>query len=449
MNGVSTNIALCLALAVMAAGTPTAFAEETRPFTSPPGARVVEQGWFAPARVKVRAMPKSVTRAFVIPIRKDMTERTSRSIRSKLEYCRQQQAELIVLDMDCTGGSPKAGLELAGVLKKLRMDMPRARTVCFVRTLALGSGAVVALACEEIVMTSVGKLGGGTLFPNKLRSNDLERLESILRLDYAESAALNGYNVPLAEKMASLGREVWLIRHKQTRELRYVRAMDRRGRVDILPGVAQGVSAPDSQWKLLRVVAPKGETLTMLPAQAREYGFAARIIKASSEKQLALLMRQYNVSGKPVVLKGALPPTTNAAAKSPAKSSAEPTARAAHPDGWFAPPRPTGRHRSAGSFFRRTTVPRSQTRASEADRVGGASARRPSLARQRTRTPERPGAGSHTRRGSGDRSREPPGGASQSFRRCWGGHQFLPTPRGGSAARGCGGGPDSPGPDPD
>ena len=84
--------------------------------------------------------------------------------------------------------------------------------------------ALVALACDEIIMTPVGKLGdcAPISMAGTLEGLRREKTESPLRAEFRESAEMNGYPIVLSESMASWDMEVWLIRDKSTRQLRYV-----------------------------------------------------------------------------------------------------------------------------------------------------------------------------------------------------------------------------------
>jgi len=267
----------------------------------PAGAKITPDGWFAPPKAQA-AQAEKPTRVVVIPVSNDIGPQTFRSIRTKLKYSVKHKADLVILDMDVSDGVTSAALEFSHLLKTEMRDL---RTVCFIRTRALWGGVFVAMACDEIVMTPIGKIGTGgvrSLTDASGKKLDAEGIESISRTDLAESAGRVGKNVALAEKLVSAGREAWLIRNKSTRKLRYVRAFDWRGRVEIPPGIAEGVSNDQADWTLVRIVAPKGEILTLLPAQAAEYGLVDHIVEAPTAAPYANLLKLYDVTGKPVVL---------------------------------------------------------------------------------------------------------------------------------------------------
>ncbi len=342
MNRLAVYSALLVVLAAAPAGA-----------APPPGAKITDDGWFAPAKARP-ALPARITRAVVIPLRAEIVPQTFRTVRKKLEYCRENTAQLVILDMDVSLGTTSAALDISRMLKT---DMRDLHIVCYVRTRALWGGVFVAMACDEIAMTPVGKFGTGGMWTwNKdIKDTGRERFESIARTDLAESALRTGRNAALAEKLVSPSREVWLIRHNTTRELRYVQARKWRGQVVIPPGVAEETSNPRADWSLLRVEAAKGDILTLLPAQAAEYGLIDHIVDSESKAPYAHLLKLYNVEGKPVVLDtDALPKTPfastapasrpstkpvspgRAVSKSGARRRARPSPTDEDDEGWFA-----------------------------------------------------------------------------------------------------------------
>ncbi|HUS48350.1 MAG TPA: NfeD family protein [Phycisphaerae bacterium] len=267
------------------------------------GNRVTPEGWFAPAKPTEPPpeLPKPVTRCFVLPIQEEISEKTFQALRRKALRCRAAGAELIVLDMDTWGGRVDASLDIARLIKR---DLADIRVVCYARTRAVSGGALVALACHEIVVDRAGKLGdcAPLLLGGKLEGVEREKIETVLRAEFEESARFRGYSTALAMSMVSYDLEVWLVRHKVTHELRYVLEQDWRGRVDIPPGVASAPSNPGAEWELLRVIVHKGKLPTWSPSRAVEYGFARQIISPRGDP-LRGLLQAYGVTREPTILK--------------------------------------------------------------------------------------------------------------------------------------------------
>jgi len=282
---------------------PTGQETAAEPANVPSGAIVTADGWFLrpPPKGARPTLPEKVTRAFVIPIREDIRQKTYDAVSRKMLRCRAGKAELIVLDMDTWGGELQPALDIARMLK---VDLEGIYTVCYVRTRAVSAGALIAMACDEIVISPTGTFGdcAPISLAGPLEGIEREKIETVLRKEFAESAENNGYNVALAEAMVSASREVWLVRNKKTRELRHVLSKDFRGQVEIPPGVSSVPSNPSGQWELLRVVDTEGEILTMHPREAVEYGFASAIVKPGDDDLYGPLMERFAVAAKPTVL---------------------------------------------------------------------------------------------------------------------------------------------------
>lgn len=275
----------------------------TPPATTQPGAKVTEEGWFAPVirQSPLPPLPEKVTSAFVIPVREPISEKTYKAIQRKLVRCQASGAQLIVLDMDTWGGEGGAAHDIARLLKT---EARGTRVMCYVRTRAISAGSMIALACDEIIMTPVGMLGDcGVVFPSgKPDGMPPDKIDTVVRTEMRESAKMHGYSEALTQSMVSDDVEVWLIRNKTSRQLRYVQASDFRGRVTIPPGLTRIKSNKNADWELLRVIVPAGKLFTADTDQAVEYGYASAIVDSQPNDPLANLARHYNFTGEFVVL---------------------------------------------------------------------------------------------------------------------------------------------------
>ena len=288
-----------------------ALAQDAAPATAPITAsapadesrRETDEGWFAVPAVRddKPARPVNAERTFVIPIREQITPKTFQALRRKGNASLEQNAELIIFDMDTFGGQVIAALDIARYIKT---DLNDVYTVCYVHTRAISAGALIALACDEIVMTPVGKIGdcAPIVAMAKLEGVEREKGESPLRVEFVESAERNGYPPALAESMVTITREVWLVRNKATRELRYVLRKDFSGKVSAPAGITSAPADPDAEWELLRVEVNGSELLTMTTAKAKEYGFVSEIVDAPTGAPLSELQRHLGLEAPAVVM---------------------------------------------------------------------------------------------------------------------------------------------------
>ncbi len=293
--------------------------EETAPgWDAPEGTRVTEEGWFGPREThRPVELPERIDQLFVIPIREEITGKTLKVLKRKLErsaiYARTHGTgnKVVVLDMDTWGGGAIAAMDIARVLKT---GLENIYTICYARTRAVSAGALIACAADEIIMTSTGKFGdcAPIAMGQPLEGVRREKIETVLREEFDESARRNGYSPALAKSMVSVDLEVWLIRHAETGELRYVPAESWGDRVRTTgqkkedeedEGDEDNENPGDRSWERLRVVVPKGELLTMHPDRAVELGFVEHIVPAAGpEEPLANLVEHLGFEGEPTVL---------------------------------------------------------------------------------------------------------------------------------------------------
>ncbi len=247
-------------------------------------------------------LPEKVTKAFVIPVREGISQKTYYAIKRKVIRCIASGAELIVVDMKTDGGGLIAGRDIA---QDLKIDAQDTRVVCFVRPETISAGTIIALACDEIVMTPVGKMGDcGVVFMGGRPSGlPPDKIETYVRAEVRQSAQMHGYSDALAQKMVDPNKEAWLIRDKKSRELQYALSDDFRGRVTIPPGLSTIPSNPAADWDLLRIVVPAGNLLTMTTPEAVNYGFCAAVVPSPRQDPFVGLAEHYNVHGEITVLK--------------------------------------------------------------------------------------------------------------------------------------------------
>ncbi len=152
------------------------------------------------------------------PIRIDLEGRISRQKVARLKNEIRDQVEnkgvnFLCLGIDSPGGSLTASIDLASTLKDL--DASKVKTVAFVEQ-ALGDAALLALACDEILMAPDARLGGpGDYQPSR---SELKGLEETLQ----PIAAARGRSWSLMKAMVDPKLPVFSYEHKETGEIRYL-----------------------------------------------------------------------------------------------------------------------------------------------------------------------------------------------------------------------------------
>jgi membrane-bound ClpP family serine protease len=102
------------------------------------------------------------------PVNRQTVSQTERLITDAVD---QQEANFVCLWIDSRGGSPAGSVELAGFLAAL--DPAKVRTVAYIPTQAHSDAALVALACDQVVMKPSAALGGAGAY--RLSQEDIRR----------------------------------------------------------------------------------------------------------------------------------------------------------------------------------------------------------------------------------------------------------------------------------
>ncbi len=291
---------------------PTEQESATRPATTRPapgGVRTTDEGWLAP-RVRqypAPAIPDKVTKAFVLNIRDPggITLTTLASIRRKVTLCKGKGAQMVILDLDTPGGRSDA---MEGICDLISKDLKGIYTVAYVRPRAISAGAIISLACCEIVMAPGSRIGdsmpimiaGGKLMP--IPDKERGKIETNARALTRAVAQINGHNEMLCEAMITSTREIWRIRNRKTREVRIADpdAKDWRRLVANWPGT-KATRAQDAEldWEFLDAIDREADLgLVMLTdSEAIKCGFIDHVFE-----DFDALEEHYNIIAKPVVL---------------------------------------------------------------------------------------------------------------------------------------------------
>jgi len=275
---------------------------------------VTEHGWF-PLRVRkapAPELPAEVTRAFIIPIRdraNGITETTYKTIRNKVTRCTGKGAQLIIFDMDTPGGSVAA---MRRIVAMITGDLNDIYTVAYVRPEAISAGAIISLACDEIVMAPAGKIGDampimisqtGQLVP--MPKEERGKMESYLRSDLRLLAERNGHSKPLCDAMITLAWRVWLIRRPETGELKLVNPDVDNWQSKIAGAPRKEGRRPplvETDWEFVKQVDGDDELVTKTADQSMEIGLVDHVIAAPAANPFAGLKEHYNITSEPVVL---------------------------------------------------------------------------------------------------------------------------------------------------
>ncbi len=166
----------------------------------------------------------------IIPIKTDFFEGvaieggmidpvTASSVRRRIELAEDQGADTIVFEINTPGGMLGAVLEITEAIKATDLY-----TIAWINTEAISGGAIIALACDEIVAHPEAIMGDAGIVTMGRELGPTERAKEIspLLADLVDSARRNGYDEVLVQGFVSLGVQAWEIRNKDTGERFFV-----------------------------------------------------------------------------------------------------------------------------------------------------------------------------------------------------------------------------------
>ncbi len=154
----------------------------------------------------------------VITVKGGIDRITSMSVQRRLDKAVESGADAIVIEINSPGGELGAVLEISAAIKA----SPIPNTVAWVHPQAYSGGAIIALACSEIVTSDPGAMGDA--FPVTFGAEGLKALTPDQRTkllppllqDVTDSARRNGYDEFLVQIIVTDGIELWGIRNTQT-----------------------------------------------------------------------------------------------------------------------------------------------------------------------------------------------------------------------------------------
>ncbi len=175
-----------------------------------------------------------------------------------LDQARQDQVNLLFLEIDSPGGDEAAADRLADLLSNAARKI---KTVAYVRDRAIGLAALVPLACRDIVFKKGARIGDVTQIING-RNGDFRDMSPALVSSLARKAALlareNGRPEVLGAAMVDPAVEVLEARDSRTGAARLV------GRADL--------DAEPGRFNVIQTRKPAGQALTLSADEAAAFG---------------------------------------------------------------------------------------------------------------------------------------------------------------------------------
>lgn len=164
----------------------------------------------------------------VITIHGPIDKWTAVGVQRRLDKAVADGADAIVFDINTLGGSLSATLRICSAIKACRVS----NTVAWVNPDAYSAGAIIAVACREIVISPAASFGDAlpvAMSPllqslEAMPDDEREKILGPLIAEVVDSARRNGYDEMLVQGLVRRGVELWLVEHTATGERMFVTA---------------------------------------------------------------------------------------------------------------------------------------------------------------------------------------------------------------------------------
>ncbi|MFO0860798.1 MAG: NfeD family protein [Phycisphaerales bacterium] len=189
----------------------------------------------APAAPSLSAAPASISAArqansvAVITIDGPIDQITARSFRRRLDEAVAMKADAVVIDLNTPGGQLGAVLEISNALKQ----SPIRNTVAWIHPQAYSGGAIIALACREIIVSDGSGFGDAKVitinplsFTTQIRGmseTERQKLLPPLLADLVDSARRHNraagayeWDELLVQAIVATDAELWWVRDNKT-----------------------------------------------------------------------------------------------------------------------------------------------------------------------------------------------------------------------------------------
>ncbi len=179
---------------------------------------------------------RKATNVAIITIKGDIKGKenentTAISVERRIKLAQRAGADAIVFELDTPGGDVWGVITICGLIK----SCPIANTVAWVNTKAYSGGAVIALACREIVTSPASDFGDALpiqvspisgLMP--MPAEERQKIVGPLLAEVVDSARKHGRDEFLVQGLVSLGVKLWLVENTQTHQRLFVNEREYR-----------------------------------------------------------------------------------------------------------------------------------------------------------------------------------------------------------------------------
>ena len=210
---------------------------------------------------------QDAARVYVIDIRNEIGSGLGTYISDGIQTAEDAGADAIVFDVDTPGGRVDSAITIIRSIQDTQIP-----TIAFVNRQAISAGAMISIACNQIVMTSGGTIGDSA--PVNIQGQEVgEKAISYIQGTIRATAERENRNPDIAEAMVD-------------KELVLVKLADGQ----IIKLLPEEYVARDEEGEEMEILCAQGKLLTLSTQQALEYGFAD-----AQAETLTELLAQYEI----------------------------------------------------------------------------------------------------------------------------------------------------------
>ncbi len=204
---------------------------------------------------------------YVIDIRNEIGSGINAYISDGIKLAEQADADAIVFDVDTPGGRVDAAVNIIRAIQGTQIP-----TIAFVNRQAISAGAMISIACNQIVMTSGGTIGDSA--PVNIQGQEVgEKAISYIQGTIRATAERENRNPDIAEAMVD-------------KELVLVKLNDGQ----IIKLLPEEYAEREEIGEEMEILCAQGKLLTLSTQQALEYEFAD-----AQAETLTELLAQYEI----------------------------------------------------------------------------------------------------------------------------------------------------------
>ncbi len=214
-----------------------------------------------------------------------------KSIQRRTQTALDQEVEYLIYEINTFGGGLMAAYDISEYF--LHEVNLKAHTVAYVSLKAISAGALISVACEDIIMKEKTRIGdcAPIVLGGKLEGVEREKIETDTRAAFANSAEANNYPEVLLKAMVTQQIEVYKIKNIIT------------GKEEFFEGERLPKDPNTYDLDNKELIVKSDELLTLTASDAVEYGVARAQVKDRAGA-LEFLEKRDGVSfvGEPMVL---------------------------------------------------------------------------------------------------------------------------------------------------